>query len=183
MAYNAVPTVNTGDLWTAANHNTYIKDNFAAGVPDIFTTKGDLAVASGADAAARLAVGSNGQFVRANSAATNGVDWRSHVAERQGGSASDWGAQGNNNYTPTAAKIEVGCIRWTGGAASSGNVAITFPEAFSGTPVILATCLSSNGNVMVTIVHTAGTGFTLYWANASGTSTTKDFQWLAIGPL
>ena len=29
-SYNAVPTVITGDLWTAAQHNTYIRDNFAA---------------------------------------------------------------------------------------------------------------------------------------------------------
>lgn len=29
MAYSVVPTVNTGDTWTAANHNTYVKDNFA----------------------------------------------------------------------------------------------------------------------------------------------------------
>lgn len=30
MAYSAVPTVSTGDLWTASNHNTYIRDNFTA---------------------------------------------------------------------------------------------------------------------------------------------------------
>lgn len=29
MAYTAVPTVNTSDSWTAADHNTYIKDNLA----------------------------------------------------------------------------------------------------------------------------------------------------------
>ena len=28
MAFTTVPTVNTSDLWTAGNHNTYIKDNF-----------------------------------------------------------------------------------------------------------------------------------------------------------
>jgi len=28
MAYSAVPTVTTGELWTAAQHNTYIRDNF-----------------------------------------------------------------------------------------------------------------------------------------------------------
>lgn len=75
MAYNAVPTVTTGDLWTASNHNTYIRDNFAAGVPDIFTTKGDLAVASGANAAVRLAVGSNNQVLMADSGKTAGVKW------------------------------------------------------------------------------------------------------------
>jgi len=34
-----------------------IRANFQAGVPDIFTTEGDIAIATGADAAARLAVG------------------------------------------------------------------------------------------------------------------------------
>ena len=27
--YTAVPTVATGDMWTAANHNTYVRDNLA----------------------------------------------------------------------------------------------------------------------------------------------------------
>ena len=57
MAYSAVPTVITGDLWSAADHNTYIKDNFAATVPDIFTAAGDLVYGTGADAASVLAIG------------------------------------------------------------------------------------------------------------------------------
>src|SRR3989304_3025942 len=75
MAYTVVPTQNTGDLWSAANHNQYIKDNFAAGVPDSFTTKGDLFVATGADVGARQGVGANGGFLVANSAVTNGLQW------------------------------------------------------------------------------------------------------------
>lgn len=58
MAYNRPPTYVTGDTFTAANANTYWRDNFAAGIPDIFEAAGDLAYASGADAAVRLAVGS-----------------------------------------------------------------------------------------------------------------------------
>lgn len=77
MAYTAVPTQNTGDLWTAAEHNTYIRDNFAAGVPDIFTAKGDLAVASAADVAGALAVGTNGQILTADSGESLGVKWAS----------------------------------------------------------------------------------------------------------
>jgi hypothetical protein len=61
MAYNAVPTVATGDTWSAANHNTYIRDNFAAGVPDIFTAAGDIAYATAANAATPLAIGSSDQ--------------------------------------------------------------------------------------------------------------------------
>lgn len=78
MAYSAVPTVSTGDLWTAANHNTYIRDNFIAGVPDIITTKGDLVVGTGADAATRMGVGSDGKVIEARSAVSQlGMQWHS----------------------------------------------------------------------------------------------------------
>jgi len=75
MAYTALPVVNTGDSWTAENHNTYFRDNFAASAPDIFTTKGDIAVAEGADTLNRLAVGANGSMLIAASGETLGVKW------------------------------------------------------------------------------------------------------------
>jgi len=75
MAYNPVPTVTTGDLWTAANHNTYIRDNFAAGVPDIFTAKGQIAVASGENAAGVLNPGSDGQVLMADSSQSLGLKY------------------------------------------------------------------------------------------------------------
>lgn len=75
MAYNAVPTKSTNDTWTAAENNTYIKDNFAAGVPDIFEAKGDLAVATAANTAVRLGVGTDGHTLTADSAETAGVKW------------------------------------------------------------------------------------------------------------
>jgi hypothetical protein len=75
MAYTTVPTVASGDLWTAANHNTYIRDNFAAGVPAIFSAKGDLAVASGLQTAGRLAVGVEGTALLADPSQPLGLRW------------------------------------------------------------------------------------------------------------
>jgi hypothetical protein len=43
--------------------------------PTIIDAKGDLIVGQSSDTPVRLAVGSDGQFLRANSSATNGVEW------------------------------------------------------------------------------------------------------------
>ena len=74
MAYTVIPTQKVGELWTAADSNL-VSANFAAGIPDIFTTKGDIAVATAADVAARLPVGNNGDMLVADSGEATGVKW------------------------------------------------------------------------------------------------------------
>jgi hypothetical protein len=75
MAYNTPPTKNTGDVFTASEFNTYIRDNFAAGVPDIFTTAGDIAVATGANVGVRLAVGTQGQRLVVDTTQAAKIKW------------------------------------------------------------------------------------------------------------
>jgi hypothetical protein len=60
MAYTALVKRAVGYLVAAADW-LLIKNNFAAGIPDIFTTKGDLAVGTGSMAITRLGAGSNTQ--------------------------------------------------------------------------------------------------------------------------
>lgn len=76
MAYTALATAVTGDLWTAANHNTYIKDNFAVSVPDIFTAFGDIPYGTGENTADILAIGTARQVLMVN-AAGNAPEWSS----------------------------------------------------------------------------------------------------------
>jgi len=132
MSYTAVPTQNVGDEWTAEDHNTYIRDNFAAGVPDIFTTKGDIAVASAADAAGRLGIGSNGQVLTADSGEALGAKWAAvpsvDVIAAKGdlivGSAADAVdnlAVGTNGQVLTADSGETLGIKW----ASLSGAAVT----------------------------------------------------------
>jgi hypothetical protein len=66
MAYSVVPTVANGDSWSAAQHNTYLRDNLAA----IFvgTTAGDLDYYTGPTAKSRLALVVNGLLIGAASA-------------------------------------------------------------------------------------------------------------------
>ena len=64
MAYTTpVPTKAVGNTWTAAEHNTYIRDNFAASVPDIFTAKGQLPVGTGADTMTTLSIVSTTGYI------------------------------------------------------------------------------------------------------------------------
>jgi hypothetical protein len=77
MAYTPVPTAYDGAPgWTARFVNTYIRDNFAAGIPDIFVAKGDIAGATATNAAGRLAVGANNTLLTADSAQTTGLRWQ-----------------------------------------------------------------------------------------------------------
>lgn len=75
MAYTPVPAVLAGDWIDEVFINTYWVDNMGAGVPDIFTAKGQLAVASGNDAAGALAVGAEDTVLTSDPAEALGVKW------------------------------------------------------------------------------------------------------------
>lgn len=64
MAYSTVPTVAPGDAWSAAQHNTYIRDNFAALWKG--TANGDMDYYTGLTDKARLALGAVGTILMSN---------------------------------------------------------------------------------------------------------------------
>ncbi len=77
----------------------------------IWDTKGDLAVASGADAASKLAVGSNGQVLTADSAQTLGVKWAAGGGGTTVATDTIWDAAGDlavGTGADTAAKLAAG---------------------------------------------------------------------------
>jgi len=185
MGYTPLPTLATGDIWTAANHNTYIRDNFAAGVPDLFTTKGDLAAASGANAAGRLAAGADGLHLVADSAQTLGLRWKSLVDGRRGGDTSDWSIAGSNSYTPTKVVVQTGAVQWTGAAIVASSVTVSGLTGFTNKPIVLATSQqppATTWPVFVSVIVVDNTSFTIYWRFSSGsTLTTVDIYWIAFG--
>lgn len=73
-------------------------------------------------------------------------------------------------------------------ASATGNVAVTFPWEFPGTPNVVATGLrtaTSNKTVVVNVDSLASTGFTAYLRVADGTALTENapLRWLATyGP-
>ena len=81
MAYSTMPTKIASDTITLTNYNN-IRDNFIAGVPDVFTTKGDLVAATAADTAARVAIGSDDSTLVADSSQSTGLAWQIQPAVR-----------------------------------------------------------------------------------------------------
>lgn len=82
MAYVTPPTRTTGTVITAAIWNQDVVANQQASAPDVFTTKGDLFVATAADAGARVAVGANFGPLIADSNQTEGVRWGNNSSDR-----------------------------------------------------------------------------------------------------
>jgi hypothetical protein len=77
-------TVNSHDILTEA----------------LVDAKGDLLVASGADAVTRLAAGTNGYVLTANTSATNGIEWAAPAAVGEFASSITFeGATANDNET------------------------------------------------------------------------------------
>ena len=75
-AGTALTTVSATELGYLDGVTSALQTQIDAQIPDsLLTTKGDLIAATGASTPARLAVGTNGQVLKANSSATAGVEW------------------------------------------------------------------------------------------------------------
>ncbi len=75
MAFSLPPTKSSGDTFDLSDYND-IRDSLAASATDAMAAKGDLAVGTGVDALARLAVGSNDARLVTASGETTGLDWQ-----------------------------------------------------------------------------------------------------------
>lgn len=79
-------------------------------------------------------------------------------------------------------RIEHGVAVWTGGAADSGSVALTFGTAFKDIPEVFVTVQGrASVDVYVTTNTPTSTGVTIYWALGAGTATQMDLTWIAVG--
>ncbi len=104
---------------------------------------------------------------------------------RQGGHANDWHVQGTTSYElDERGKVQVGCSQWTGTAASSGNVAVTFPVPYTYVPnVFVNPHMSSIASLCISTQQTVTT-LTIYWQTYDGsTRTSLTFDWFAYGTL
>ena len=91
----------------------------------IVDAKGDILVASGVDAIARLGVGSNGQVLTAASGATNGVEWANPAAVGVFGSEITFEGATANDYETTLAVTDPTADRTITFPDATGTVALT----------------------------------------------------------
>ena len=81
MAYSDIGDVSAGDP-VAEAYLDQIRANFLASAPDAFTTKGDIFVATAADAGARLAAGADDSILVPDSGEATGLVWQIQPAVR-----------------------------------------------------------------------------------------------------
>ena len=91
----------------------------------IVDAKGDILVASGVDAIARLGVGTNGQVLTAASGATNGVEWANPAAVGTFASSIVFEGATANDYETTVEVTEPTADRTITFPDATGTVALT----------------------------------------------------------
>lgn len=105
------------------------------------------------------------------------------IPKRVGGHATNWNVSGTTAYTPlTPVVISAGVTQWTGAAASSGSVAVSYGEGgnpFTGEHIVLISCNSYGIEGVTQNFQT--NGFTIAWYSNVGPRSNLTFQWIAIG--
>lgn len=102
------------------------------------------------------------------------------VRSRRGGSATDWTSPGTNNYSYDAVNTFIQCGAVTSGA-DGADVAVTFPNAYSQKPLVIASItdiVNSNAYVCVDVVTTTGFNVRNLTGGAAGGNV---IGWIAIG--
>jgi hypothetical protein len=140
MSYKTVtPKTDVTTGLSAKEYNQFIKDNFAASIPDLFTAKGDIAVATGIDAAIPVAVGANGAYLWADSGATAGVSWSITEKLFAGPSGSVFSMTRNGSWTDaswiTGEKFDI----------ASAYSSYTFTSPKSGYYLVMASIVLASG--------------------------------------
>jgi hypothetical protein len=141
--------------------------------------------ADGAVTTAKIADGAVTTAKIANGAVTDAKAGERVVrlTHRQGGSATDWGIWGVNNYTPGMVRMQCGALSFNidygplGDGSYYKSIAVTFPTPFSAIPVVLLNCNARYGGIINVYADRVETG----WYHTS--SLLGMMHWLAIGPM
>jgi hypothetical protein len=194
MPYSALPAKAAAETLDLSNYDN-IRDNFAAGVPDIFTTKGDLAAATAADAASRVAVGTAPALLVPDTGQSTGLVWhtlgKNNVATEETTSSSSYGdlSTAGPSVTATVGASGIALVLFSakvqisgGGKAYFGvKVDSTDPtdaEAATRESLVYATTIT--GFAWITGLSAASHTFKLVYRSTSGDAYFSDRQLVVI---
>jgi hypothetical protein len=178
MPWNVHPTVVTGQTWSAADENTYVKGNldtlfpYTAGMQIAYSTS-TSSLNKATSTAALLVVRSNSS----NTAVEFGVPPVTY--RRQGYSTTSWVTTSTSysptTYTPIDTIIQTGAVFL---ASSTGS--IIFPSAFSAPPLVIAQMANNTAYIAGYVNTITSTGFVF---SSESTLSSRQIYWVAIGQL
>lgn len=97
---------------------------------------------------------------------------------RQGNDATNWPAGGAVNYTPGFVRMQAGCATTSG----AGTVTVTFPVAFSATPLVFLTIGNGSGNATIEVSNIGASSFIAHaYVPGTGANANVTFYWFAVG--
>ena len=168
MAWTTPLTWATGRIVTAADLNTYVRDNQLQTAGAIFSSQGDILYATGANAPARLAKSTTSTQYLANTGSSNNPQWN-EVALDTGVSGTLPVANGGTN------------------ASSLADKAVLITQD-SGTDTVAAVAMTSSGQILIggssgpaVATLTAGANITI--TNADGAITLAVTEGAAVIPV
>lgn len=160
------PTASPGDSSTTLATTEYVDDAITAGTgiqATIVDAKGDLIAATAADAVARVPVGTDGEFLVADSGASTGVAYRAIVENDVGASTNDAG------NTSTAITVDWSLGR-TQKCTATGSFTLTHSNMVAGLVYTLEV-LTGAGSFTATFSSTSWAGGTAPTLTATASKT------------
>jgi hypothetical protein len=100
----------------------------------------------------------------------------SFLMNRRGGSATSWPTAGTTNYTDIAF-MQAGSVT----SSAAGTTAVTFPVAFTETPLMIATVDGATNFAVTNTITT--TGFNIDAFTDAGARAASTTMWFAIGTV
>lgn len=183
MPYTSLPA-KTAPAYLNLTDYDAIKGNFEASAPDLYTAKGDLAPATGADAAARLAVGADDSELTPDASQTTGLAWQIRPTARAYNNASlgPYSAGGWNSVTLNSEDFDTDGVHST----SSNTSRMTIPANGAGLYEIgacIQNAVGGGGNTVwyVRLLKNGTTELARQQMTGSGYLTLSTLAALAVG--
>ena len=186
MAFTWI-TPNPGDI-TAVTAGTGISGGGTSGdvtitnsIATAMTTKGDLVPATGSGTFSRLAIGTNGQVLTADSTAATGMKWNTGLASPLTTKGDLWTysttdarlAVGTNGQTLVADSTAATGLAWKSSSYTAKTAAYTFAAGDEGNIFSMNNATTQQFNIPTDATYNfaVGTEITVFWITGAGQPT------------